>query len=291
MAIFAVGLSVPEGPVCLQDGTWVVVEMGADRGSVTQVGLDGRILRIVARTGRPNGLAVDRNGVIWVAESQKPSLVKLTLGGLAEVVATGTTEKPFLFPNDLCFGSDGKLYMTDSGVLADEFAPGGKVRPDYDKLPIDGRVYVYDPANGALEEMDSGLRFPNGIAFGPDGGLYVNETLTGNVYVYPRSSDATFGPRRYYGNVLSKRAQASGLKGPDGMAFGETGELYVAVFGQQDVTVLGPGGRVVRRIVTEGRLPTNVAFGLDQAKIYVTEDELGQIEVFDVDCKGLALSG
>jgi hypothetical protein len=41
-----------------------------------------------------------------------------------------------------------------------------------------------------------------------------------------------------------------------------------------------------------GQLPTNVAFGAwGENKIYVTEGELGQIEVFDVGTNGLPLFG
>ena len=111
--IFANGFNAPEGPVALPDGTWLVVEGGADRGCVTQISADGRDKRIVGKTGRPNGLAVDSEGVIWVAESKTPSLVRLTMDGKAEVVATGCDGEPFLFPNDLCFGPDGALYLTD----------------------------------------------------------------------------------------------------------------------------------------------------------------------------------
>jgi len=39
---FASGLREPEGPVLLGDGSWLVVEMAADRGSVTQISSDGR---------------------------------------------------------------------------------------------------------------------------------------------------------------------------------------------------------------------------------------------------------
>ena len=44
------------------------------------------------------------------------------------------------------------------------------------------------------------------------------------------------------------------------MAFGVDGRLYVAVFGQHDVTVLDRAGDVAARIETAGKLPTNVCF-------------------------------
>jgi len=121
--IFADNLGVPEGPVALADGRWLVVEMGPERGCVTLLDRDGRIDRAIARTGRPNGLAVGRDGTIWVAESQEPSLIRLGMDGRAEVSLTECDGEPFLFPNDLCFGPDGALYMTDSGLLIEVWEP------------------------------------------------------------------------------------------------------------------------------------------------------------------------
>jgi gluconolactonase len=74
------------------------------------------------------------------------------------------------------------------------------------------------------------------------------------------------------------------------MAFSTDGKLYVAVFGQRDVTVLGSDGKVCERIPTVGMLPTNLAFALPgRKKIYITEYELGQIEAVDVPTDGLPL--
>jgi gluconolactonase len=287
--VFAKGLSFPEGPVALSDGSWLCVESGAERGCVTQISPDGQSLRVVAKTGRPNGLAVDKDGFIWAAESKTPSLLRVNLDGKVEVAATGCEGEPFLFPNDLCFGPDGAIYMTDSGVHIDRFAPGGKIRPDYMELHYDGRVYRIDPQTHAVRKLDSGLKFTNGIAFGPDGYLYVNETLTGMISRYAWKDADHIGPRGDFGNV-NDPSGPPGWRGPDGMAFGTDGKLYVAVFNQQDVTVLGRDGAVVRRIPTQGKMATNCAFGLPgQKKLYVTEFEFGQIEMFDVETDGLPL--
>jgi gluconolactonase len=289
--LFCDGLSVPEGPVVLKDGSWLVVEMGPDRGCITHISKDGKEKRIVAKTGRPNGLAVDRNGMIWAAESQKPSLLKVTLGGEVETVLTACGAEKFLFPNDLAFGPDGMLYLTDSGILFEDFAPGGKVRPDYLDAAIDGRVYKINPQTHEVEKIDSGIQFTNGIAFGPDDNLYVNETLTGMIYKYEWQNGNVIGGRQEFGNVIAPDAPA-GIKGPDGMKFGADGRLYVTVFAQGDVTILDAGGKVSDRIKTNGALPTNLAFGLPGDKrIYVTEDKHGTLEVFDVGVDGFKLYG
>jgi len=292
--IYCNSLNMPEGPVALKDGSWLVVEMGPDRGCITHITEAGKKKRVVAKTGRPNGLAIDNDQNIWCAESQNPALLKISLDGEVEEILTGCGDEPFLFPNDLAFGPDGKLYLTDSGVLIDDFAPGGNIRPDYDTVPLDGRVYRIDVNSRAIEKLDTGIRFTNGIAFGPDDDLYVNETLTGDIFRYRYDSgeigaNGKIGPRTIFGNVIAPDAP-EGIKGPDGMKFGQDGNLYVTVFAQGDVTVLGRDGSVVDRIKTAGVFPTNLAFGLpgDQ-RIYVTEDEKGTLEVFDIECEGLPL--
>jgi len=144
-------------------------------------------------------------------------------------------------------------------------------------------------STGEIRKVDTGIRFTNGIAFGPDDSLYENETLSGMVYRYRADGAGTLGDRETFGTVIDPAA-APGYKGPDGMKFAANGELYVTVVGQGDVTVLGPDGGVVDRIRTRGALPSNVAFGPSGSRrLYVTEDEFGAMEVFDVGVDGLPL--
>ena len=287
--IFASDLSLPEAPVRLPDGSWLVAEMGADRGSVTHLSADGRQRRLVARTGRPTGLAVDGQGTIWVAEAWEPALLRLTADGRVETVATACEGEPFLFPNDLAFAPDGSLYMTDSGVRVQDLLERGKIRPDYEMLPMDGRVYRIDLARGEVRKLDSGLRFANGIAFGPSGDLYVAETLSGRIYRYTLRTDGSVAGRDEFANVLQPGAP-SGFQGPDGCKFAADGSLYVAVFGQGHVARVAPDGRVAQRLWTAGALPTNLAFGPPgQGRVYVTEDEYGALEALDVGVDGLPL--
>jgi gluconolactonase len=131
--------------------------------------------------------------------------------------------------------------------------------------------------------------FTNGIAFGPDGDLYIAETLTGNIYRYEYRSGRVTGRRQLHGNVIEHFNPAE-LKGPDGMKFGADGNLYVCVFGQGDVTVLGNNGRVITRIKTDGMCPSNLTFaGHGSRQIYVTEVLTGTVQIFDVETDGFPL--
>jgi gluconolactonase len=285
--IFADKLGNPEGPVIIPDGSWVVAEMHPDRGCLTRISRDGRKKQIIAKTGIPNGIAMDQSGTLWVAESvNPPALLKVNQHGTVSRVLTECDGKPFLWPNDLCFGPDGFLYMTDSGTPRHEWA---RLTPEQ-KLDVspDGRIYRIDTGTADVEVLDSGLPFANGIAFGPDRRLYVGATSNGVIYRYPWH-EGRIGTREDFANVWKSETEGF-FRGPDGMAFGRDGSLYVAVVWQGDVAVLNPDGTLVKRIETAGPGPTNVAFGpAGEKRLYVTEQGIGQMEVFDVDTDGLPL--
>ena len=289
MTVFVSELGFPEAPVLLPDGSFLFTEMSPDTGCVTWVSSDGQARRRVARTGRPNGLAADAAGTIWVAETLQKALLKLDLDGRCEAFARAGAGRPFLFLNDLAFAPNGDLYLTDSGVELEEFAPGGALNPEWKNIKYDGRVYRVDVGSGDVETIDRGIRFTNGIAFGPDRNLYVAETLTGTIYRYGWEKGRPTGSKEVFGNVIDPTVPAS-IKGPDGMKFGADGNLYVAVFGQGDVTVLGTGGEVVRRIPVGGIYPTNLVFGrAGEKSIYVTEVETGSVRRLGVGTDGFPL--
>lgn len=279
-SIVASGLESPEGPVLLEDGTWLVVEMSDTRGCVSHVDSAGR-RRTVCRTGRPNGLALTSDGSVLVAESQMPALLQLSpdwrSDGSWVVLGERTTQgSPMLFPNDLCFGPDGALYVTDSGLPLDVMQRDLLSSRDPASLPFDGRLYRVDISTGQIETVDAGMGHLNGISVGPDRAIYTNDTISGDIYRYPFIS-GSIGQRETFGNVID-RSLSSGFRGPDGMAHDVHGNLYVAVFNQSEIVVLDRHGQWIDRIATLGAQPTNLAFGQGEAAIYVTERETGTLQ-------------
>lgn len=294
MAVFAEGLRDPEGPTLLPDGSWIVVEMHPSRGCVSEVSANG-MRREIARTGRPNGSAVDADEVIWIAESGDPSIVALQRDGSIVGRWYGPDDAPFLWPNDLCFGPDGLLYMTDSGIAFDQFAPDGEVRPDQISRNRElvrgsrgGRLFRFDPGSKRLEVLRQGLRFPNGIAFGDDGLLYVAETATGDILAYELDGDLLVD-RGVHTNVLPEDLPGAFI-GPDGIALDRDGNLYVCVLGFGDLVIVAPSGEIVDRMDAGGAVCTNVAFGPPGSRtIYITEDETGRMLTLPARADGATL--
>lgn len=281
-------LELPEAPVPLPDGAWLVAELNTDRGTVVRITADGK-REPIAQTGRPNGLAERRDGSFWVCESLDPAVLRLELSGEYTRELEEVEGKGLMWPNDLCFGPDGMLYVTDSGILVNDFLIDGKPIDGAENAQTDGLVFGFNPDSGDAWLIDEGLGFTNGIAFGPDGALYANETMTGNVYRYELDEAGRLaGECSTFGNVNDPEWPGSGLRGPDGMAFSEDGRLWCTVFGQGDITVLNPDGSVDHRIKLGGNSPTNCTFGPDgDTRLFVVEDEHGTLFSIDVGVAGL----
>lgn len=288
-AHFATDICAPEGPISLPDGSMYVTEMTSATACVTKLDQNGN-RSVVKRTGgRPNGLAVDGDGNIWIAEALLRQLICVDPQG-NEISRLGGDDVngPFLFPNDLAFGRDGHLYMTDSGMPMVEFLNGQDFVDNFKDLNWDGRIYEIDPkANKVIRIIDRGIRFTNGIAFDANDALYANASFTGEIYRYDIFT-GQIPKRELFGNVLQPDDH-TGFKGPDGMKFGMDGRLYCTVYGQRNVTVLDRNGAVAERLMLDGSCPTNLCFSQDGKFIFVTEVTKGQVERLTAPCAGLPL--
>ena len=66
--VVATGLEFPEGPVCMADGSIVLVEV--KRGTISRVDPDNGSVEVVAQPGGgPNGAAVGPDGALYVCNN------------------------------------------------------------------------------------------------------------------------------------------------------------------------------------------------------------------------------
>jgi len=87
---------------------------------------------------------------------------------------------------------------------------------------------------------------------------------------------------------IEKFALAGGQTGPDGIAFDEEGNLFVAIYGSQHILVLDKSGTVTEKIQTSGQNPTNCALDPSGAiGLIITEAEKGQLLQLSHTKKGI----
>ncbi|MBW2424215.1 MAG: SMP-30/gluconolactonase/LRE family protein, partial [Deltaproteobacteria bacterium] len=133
-----------------------------------------------------------------------------------------------------------------------------------------GAVHRTDLA-GHVELLAEIAMFPNGIAFGPDGRLYVAETVTKKILVYDWQPEGLGEPALFC--ELPK-----GL--PDGFCFDAEGNLIVCGSMEDAICVFDRSGALADRFdAPEGSHPTNCCIG--GGRLWVTYSGPGQIVCFD----------
>jgi len=137
-----------------------------------------------------------------------------------------------------------------------------------------GQIFCWSVVK-ELTRIDTDLQFPNGVIVSPDGRwLYVAESGTNRVLRYKLYPDGSFGPKEIFHQFQNPKGKGE----PDGMAWDEKGNLYVAHWGSWSVRVLSPEGKEIRKISVPGEHVTNVCFGgADGRTLYITEVETGAV--------------
>lgn len=176
--VVADGLGFVEGPAVLPDGRIALVSMS--RGSVLILDPDGTVAAEHRTGGGPNGLAVGADGALYVAQNGGRFAARSTAAPGIQVIRDGHIDYAFRgleSPNDLVFGPDGRLWVTDSRADADFRHP---------ETTSPGQVWAIDIDTGRPELMAQGPVFVNGIGFSPGRHtLYVTETAHAHVTAYP----------------------------------------------------------------------------------------------------------
>ena len=156
--VIADGLGFTEGPVWLPDGRVALTSI--NQGCVYVVDPSGGPRERIDTGGGPNGLAcsadgtlyVAQNGGAWGASGPAEAGVQVIAGTSVDYLVEGLGA-----PNDLMFGPDGRLWVTDT---RGEFDIG---TPD---AGLPGHVYATDIDSGETQQIiDDGPVFINGLGF------------------------------------------------------------------------------------------------------------------------------
>lgn len=266
--VLADGLRFPEGPAFAPDGSLWGVELQG--GCLFRLDAAGAVVR-VPTGGAPNGLAFDGTGRPWFCDADRGQIRRLDADGTARVMADAGDDRPLDRPNDLAFDPAGTLVFTCPG--------NSRTEPT-------GTVWARTP-DGTVLRVASGLFFPNGLAFTPDGReLVVAETYRHRLWRGGWDAVA----RRW--TDPAPWVEVGGPIGPDGMAFLADGTLAVAVFGRSRIVLVAPDGRILGGIDVPGERPTNVAFDpAERHGMVVTEAEQGRLLSFPDVGPGVRLFG
>ncbi|MCP5025977.1 MAG: SMP-30/gluconolactonase/LRE family protein [Actinomycetia bacterium] len=268
--LLAEGLRFPEGPVWMDDGSVVLVEIA--RGTLTRVDAEGAVDVVAECGGGPNGAAVGPDGRFYVCNNggfdwhesggrilPGEQAADYAGGSVQRVdITTGEVETLYTHveghslkgPNDLVFDETGGFWFTDHGKMrARERDRGG--------------VYYARADGSEVREVLFPLDAPNGIGLSPDlRTLYVAETHQGRVFSWelsgPGEIEGYFGPG-HRGRCL---VGVPGHQLFDSLAVDSAGNVCVATIVNGGISIVSPTGGV-EHVPCDDPITTNICFGGD----------------------------
>jgi sugar lactone lactonase YvrE/enterochelin esterase-like enzyme len=210
-----------------------------------KIGPDGKPAVYISDSKKGNGQHFGPDGRLYAIATATKQVLAYDEQGKVSVIAED------IRGNDLVVLHDGGLYVTE---------------PSRDPAVLN-KVWYIDP-KGNKKEVDTGLKFPNGVTTSPDQTLlYVAEMLSHWVWSYQIQPDGSLKfKQRYYHLHVPDTADDSGA---DGMRVDRDGRLYVAT--RLGVQVCDQAGRVNCIIPTPNGRCANLCFGgTDNDTLYAT---------------------
>jgi gluconolactonase len=254
-----------EGPAFDRAGNLYVTDI--PYGRILRVTPDAQWSVAAEYDGWPNGLAIHRDGRIFIADHKRGVMVLDPTSGQVEPVLETVRREGFKGTNDLTFASNGDLYFTDQGQT-------GLQDPS-------GRVFRLR-ANGHVDCLIDKVPSPNGLVLSKDEKtLFLAVTRANQVWRVPLHPDGSTSKVGAFVNM-------SGGSGPDGMALADDGSLVVCHVGLGSVWVFDRLGEPRSRLMScEDLSVTNVAFGgAGNTTLFITESDSGTILTADAGIAG-----
>jgi gluconolactonase len=258
-----------EGPAFDREGNLYMVDI--PYGRILRMSPRGEFDVAAEYEGWPNGIAIHRDGRIYIADYRRGIMALDPGSGRVEEVLTHCFSESFKGVNDLTFAKNGDLYFTDQGQT-------GVHDPT-------GRVFRYT-VEGRLECLIANGPSPNGIVLDPaDKVLYVAMTRANCMWHCPLKP----------GGGVSKVgvfAQLPGIHGPDGLAMDEAGNLAAAHARPGIIWVFSSLGEPLYRVQSRlaGSRMTNMAYGgADRKTLYITDSYNGAVLAASMPVAGKVL--
>jgi gluconolactonase len=300
----ASGLQFPEGPVAMDDGSVLLVEIA--RGTLSRVTADGRVQVVATLGGGPNSAAIGPDGAVYVCNNGGFRWAREADGCLRPVgqasdysggriervdLAQGRVERlydqadglPLRGPNDLVFDAHGGFYFTDLGKTREH---------EMDR----GGLFYARPDGSALTTVARPAMTANGVALSPDGRtLYYAETEGARLWAFEVTGPGQVNKLPWpspQGARLVTASPGGHYQRFDSMAVDALGNVLVATLLHGGITVVSPDGRLVSHVPMPDRFTTNLCFGGPQLRtLYVTLSGSGRLMATDDwPVPGLALN-
>jgi gluconolactonase len=271
--VAATGFKGPEGVTVDREGN---VYGGGTDGVIRKLSPDGKVSEFARTGGRPAGMALDRQGNLFVCDAGKPGVLKVTPQGEVGLFADQVGGVKLTLPNFPVFDAEGNLYVSNSTdyVLTNIEQVMAEVRN-----PVPKGTLVRLRPDGRGEVAATGLYFANGIAIDPqEEAVYVLQSTQNNCVRVVMHKDGTHGKPEVFGENLG------GL--PDGMAFDTEGYMITTLPMINRLVVLDPNGKLsILLDDPEGKKtqgPTNCAFG----DLYIAHLEADHVAKVHLGRKG-----
>jgi gluconolactonase len=266
-----------EGPSFDRDGNLYVTDIPFGRIFRISPALEWSLA--AQYDGWPNGIAIHRDGSLWIADYRRGLLRMAPPAGgktaAPQALLGHRNSESFKGLNDLTFDREGRCYFTDQGQT-------GLHDPT-------GRVYRYSPAGsaddaGRLDCLLANVPSPNGVALDMSGKvLFVAATRGNAVWRGPLLADGTTSKMGAFRTFF-------GASGPDGLAVDVENRLVVAHASLGGAFVIDARGEITHFIRSPaGSTITNAAFRPGTSKLVLTESETGALLEADLPAHGAPL--